>query len=97
MQVHLSEWQHLTMYLSFCFSGIIDIVSQKVAPKRLIVLEKAGVALAFVITSLLLFYHRFLAVPETQHFSAVSPPLYDRCSGKDGWWWQLIYTINFWW
>jgi len=56
--VHLSEWQHLTMYLSFCFSGIIDIVSQKVAPIRLIVLEKAGVALAFVITSLLLFYHR---------------------------------------
>ena len=46
------------MYLSFCFSGIIDIVSQKVAPIRLIVLEKAGVALAFVITSLLLFYHR---------------------------------------
>ena len=57
-QVHLAEWQHLTMFLSFFVSGVVDIISQKVVPKRLISLEKACTALAFVITSLLLFYHK---------------------------------------
>ena len=57
-QVHLSEWQHLTMFMSFFMSGVVDIFSQKVAPKRIVALEKAFTAFAFAITSLLLFYHK---------------------------------------
>uniref|UniRef100_H2YM43 Uncharacterized protein n=1 Tax=Ciona savignyi TaxID=51511 RepID=H2YM43_CIOSA len=55
---HLNEWQHFTMYMSFAASGVVDIISQRCARKRLVVLEKAAVAMAFYITALLLFFHR---------------------------------------
>jgi len=46
------------MYMSFAVSGVIDIISQKVMKKRAVALEKAAVAAAFYITSILLFYHK---------------------------------------
>ena len=58
LQVHLNEWQHFTMYSSFLISGVVDIISQKVLKKRIIIIERAFITLAFYITALLLFFHR---------------------------------------
>jgi len=55
---HLSEWQHFTMYISFAISGIVDVISQQMLRHRVVTMEKAAVAMAFYMTSLLLFYHR---------------------------------------
>ncbi|XP_069474880.1 transmembrane epididymal protein 1-like [Ambystoma mexicanum] len=54
---HPSEWQHVTMYGYFAFSGWLDIVSQACLPKRLILLEQAAITMAFYITTLLLKFH----------------------------------------
>merc|ERR1712179_643067 len=55
---HLNEWQHFTMYTSFLISGVVDIISQKCLKERKLILERAGVTIAFYITALLLFFHR---------------------------------------
>ncbi|XP_029473035.1 transmembrane epididymal protein 1 [Rhinatrema bivittatum] len=52
-----NEWQHVTMYGYFAFSGWIDIVSQSCMPRRLILLEQVAITVAFYITTLLLKFH----------------------------------------
>ncbi|XP_030071951.1 transmembrane epididymal protein 1A [Microcaecilia unicolor] len=52
-----NEWQHVTMYGYFAFSGWVDIVSQTCLPRRLVLLEHVGITVAFYITTLLLKFH----------------------------------------
>nr|XP_033814670.1 transmembrane epididymal protein 1 [Geotrypetes seraphini] len=52
-----NEWQHVTMYGYFAFSGWLDIVSQACLPRRLVLLEQIGITVAFYITILLLKFH----------------------------------------
>ncbi|XP_078521986.1 transmembrane epididymal protein 1 [Lissotriton helveticus] len=54
---HPNEWQHVTMYGYFAFSGWLDIVSQACLPKRLILLEQVALCVAFYVTTLLLKFH----------------------------------------
>ncbi|XP_007900619.1 transmembrane epididymal protein 1 [Callorhinchus milii] len=55
--IHPNEWQHLTMYSYFALSGWMDILSQTCLPKRLVLLERVAIAVAFYVEALILAFH----------------------------------------
>ncbi|XP_010622543.1 LOW QUALITY PROTEIN: transmembrane epididymal protein 1A-like [Fukomys damarensis] len=51
------SWQHITMYSFFMFSGVVDIVSQRLSGPQNVKLERAAEALAFYVVVLLMAAH----------------------------------------
>ncbi|MBZ3881211.1 Transmembrane epididymal protein 1A [Sciurus carolinensis] len=51
------SWQHVTMYLFFMLSGVVDIVSQLCLARQSVKLERAAEAIAFYVLVLLLAAH----------------------------------------
>uniref|UniRef100_A0A8C3X5W9 Transmembrane epididymal protein 1 n=1 Tax=Catagonus wagneri TaxID=51154 RepID=A0A8C3X5W9_9CETA len=55
--VFKDNWQHVTMYAFFLFSGVVDIVSQACQARQNMKLERAAEALAFCVLVLLMAVH----------------------------------------
>ncbi|XP_037382475.1 transmembrane epididymal protein 1A-like [Talpa occidentalis] len=55
--VFKDNWQHITMYMFFLASGVVDTVSQSFQARQNIKLERAAEALAFWVLALLMMSH----------------------------------------